>query len=50
MATLKYNNKKTIVDGISFMSQQEALRYLALKDMKAKGEIKDFTIMAAGGS
>lgn len=38
----KYNNKETIIDGITFDSKDEAEYYLYLKDKKAKGEIKDF--------
>ncbi|MCC0650730.1 DUF1064 domain-containing protein, partial [Clostridioides sp. ZZV15-6598] len=38
----KYNNKKTMIDGIKFDSKDEAEYYLYLKDKKAKGEIKDF--------
>ena len=40
----KYNNKKTIVDGITFDSKDESLYYEALKDMKIKGLIKDFRL------
>ena len=40
----KYNNKKTIVDGITFDSKDESLYYQALKDMKNKGLIKDFEL------
>ena len=40
----KYNNKKTVVDGITFDSKDESLYYQALKDMKAKGLIKDFEL------
>ena len=40
----KYNNKKTIVDGIVFDSRDESLYYQALKNMKEKGSIKDFRL------
>ena len=40
----KYNNKKTIVDGIVFDSRDESLYYEALKDMKNNGLIKDFEL------
>ena len=40
----KYNNKKTIVDGIVFDSRDESLYYQALKDLKANGLIKDFEL------
>ena len=40
----KYNNKKTIVDGITFDSKDESLYYQALKDMKEKGLIKDYKL------
>ena len=40
----KYNNKKTTIDDIVFDSKDEALYYQALKDMKAKGLIKDFEL------
>ncbi len=35
----KYNNRKTIVDGIKFDSQKEAQRYVVLKDMEKCKEI-----------
>ena len=38
----KYNNKKTIVDGITFDSKKEAEYYCNLKTLKRAGEIKDF--------
>ena len=40
----KYNNKKTIVDGITFDSRDESLYYKALKDLKNNGLIKDFEL------
>ena len=40
----KYNNRKTIVDGITFDSRDEALYYEALKDMKEKRLIKDYEL------
>jgi len=38
----KYNNRKTIVDGITFDSKKEADFYCQLKLLKQAGEIKDF--------
>ena len=40
----KYNNKKTVFDGITFDSKDESLYYQALKDMKNNGSIKDFEL------
>ena len=40
----KYNNKKTVIDGITFDSRDESLYYQALKDMKINGLIKDFEL------
>jgi hypothetical protein len=40
----KYNNKKTIVDGITFDSKKEAARYTELKRQEAAGEIKELTL------
>ena len=40
----KYNNKKTVIDGIVFDSRDESLYYEALKDMKTKGLINDFEL------
>ena len=42
--TNKYNNKKTVVDGIVFDSKNESLYYQALKNMKENGLIKDFEL------
>ena len=42
--TNKYNNKKTVIDGITFDSKDESLYYQALKNMKANGLIKDFEL------
>lgn len=39
MKKTKYNNKKTIVDGISFDSKKEAERYKVLKSMQDDGVI-----------
>ena len=36
----KYRNKKTQVDGIWFDSKKEAERYLELKALEQKGEIR----------
>jgi hypothetical protein len=40
----KYGNKKTEVDGIVFMSQREAGRYIALRYLKNAGKIKDLKL------
>jgi len=40
----KYNAQKVIVDGIQFDSKDESNYYLHLKEMKRKGEIKDFEL------
>ena len=40
----KYNNQRTIVDGISFDSKREAAYYCRLKLLKAAGQIKDFEV------
>lgn len=38
----KYNNTKTVIDGITFDSIKEADYYCQLKLLKRAGEIKDF--------
>lgn len=38
----KYNNRKTVVDGITFDSKKEADYYCVLKLLKQAGEIRDF--------
>ena len=40
----KYNNQKTIVDGIKFDSKKEAEYYCQLKLLKQAGEIKDYRL------
>lgn len=40
----KYGAKKTVVDGIRFDSRVESLYYLYVKDLKEKGELKDFKL------
>lgn len=40
----KYNNNKTIVDGIKFDSQAEANYYCQLKILKRANKIKDFKL------
>lgn len=40
----KFNNRKTIVDGITFDSKSEAAYYCRLKLLKAAGKIKSFDI------
>lgn len=38
---MKYGNKKTVVDGITFDSKKEATRYTELKLLQRAGEIFD---------
>lgn len=38
----KYNNLKTIIDGIVFASRKESQRYALLKVLKDKGEVISF--------
>lgn len=38
----KYNNQKTIIDGITFDSKMEAKYYNTLKLLQEAGEIRDF--------
>lgn len=40
----KYNNRKTIVDGITFASKAEAIYYQELKLRKRAGDIQDFSL------
>lgn len=40
----KYNNRKTVVDGITFDSQDEANRYLELKLLKRVGAVTDLQL------
>ena len=40
----KHNNKKTVIDGITFDSKKEAEYYCKLKILKKAGEIKEFGI------
>lgn len=41
---VKYKNKKTQIDGITFDSKKEAERYKVLKSMQADGLINDLEI------
>ena len=41
---MKYNNSKTIIDGITFDSKKEAKRYTVLKSLEADGYIKDLKL------
>lgn len=41
---MKYHNKKTVVDGITFDSAAEAGRYTELKLLERAGEIKDLKL------
>lgn len=40
----KYRAKKTEIDGIKFDSKKEAKRYIVLKALESKGEIKNLTL------
>jgi len=40
----KYNNKKTMIDGITFDSRGEANRYLYLKSLLQANEISDLEL------
>ena len=40
----KYNNKKTVIDGIKFDSKKEARRYLELKELQKQGEISNLKL------
>ena len=40
----KYNNKKTIVDGIKFDSEMESHYYIYLKHLKEIGGVVDFEL------
>ena len=40
----KYHNKKVVHDGIKFASKSEGERYLELKAMQEKGEIRDLVL------
>ena len=44
MADSKYNNKKTIVDGIKFDSEMESHYYIYLKKLKEEGVVLDFEL------
>ena len=44
MSYNKYNNKKTIVDGIKFDSEMESHYYIYLKYLKEIGEVVDFIL------
>ena len=44
MSYNKYNNKKTIVDGIKFDSEMESHYYIYLKHLKEIGEVVDFVL------
>lgn len=41
---MKYGNKKTIIDGITFDSQLEANRYCELKILLRAGKIRDLQL------
>lgn len=40
----KFNNRKTVVDGISFDSKLESKRYIELKELEKRGLIKDLEL------
>lgn len=40
----KYNNKKTVIDGIRFDSKEEAKYYELLKRKRAEGEIQNYEL------
>lgn len=40
----KYRNSKTIVDGISFASKRESIRYSELKLLERSGHIRQLTL------
>lgn len=42
--TSKKGKEKRTVDGVVFMSQKEAKRYIVLKRLEKKGEIKDLEL------
>ena len=44
MSYNKYNNKKTIIDGIKFDSEMESHYYIYLKQLKEIGEVVDFVL------
>jgi dsDNA-binding SOS-regulon protein len=44
MPYMKYGNKKTVVDGITFDSKKEAARYVELKMLQQAGEIQDLLL------
>lgn len=41
---MKYNNKKTVVDGIKFDSKRESDRYTELKLLERAGKISDLVL------
>lgn len=41
---MKYHNKKTVIDGITFDSKGEANRYWELKLLERAGEISNLTL------
>ena len=43
----KYNNKKVVLNGITFDSQKEARRYRDLSLLERAGEIKDLELQKA---
>ena len=44
MARNKYGARKTVIDGITFDSKREAIRYQELKLLERAGEIKDLEL------
>jgi len=44
VAVNKYHAKQTIVDGITFASNRESVRYIELRNMKLVGMIKSLSL------
>lgn len=44
MKRAKYNNKKVVIDGVTFDSKTEAKRYEDLKQLERAGEISDLQL------
>ena len=47
MKKLKYNNIKTVIDGITFASKRESKRYSELKLMQAGNLISDLQLQVS---
>jgi hypothetical protein len=44
MTYAKYRNRRTVIDGITFDSKGEALRYIDLKLLQCSGDISDLRL------